>query len=85
MISGNMACTLGATSSTLTFSLPFTTSSTTQGQIGQGITNGNLGSTPLAFQIGYISITSGTTGAYTFQSSALAGSGFFSLSFDYTL
>jgi hypothetical protein len=80
-----MTCTTGATSSTLTFSLPFTTSSTTQGQIGQGFTNGNLGSTPLAFQLGYVNITSGTTGSFVFQSSALAGTGFFNLQFDYTL
>lgn len=83
MISGQITPTSASTISTLTFTLPFTTSVTSQQYVGGGFINYNNGAALSG--TGVAQIVSSTTGQLNFFTPTTLGSSPFSITFDYTL
>lgn len=84
-VSGTMSPTSASTITTLTFTLPITTATTTQNLCGQGVEIPNTNQLGI---VGIVNVVSGTTGTFTFLNTSGAGSittANFTLEFDYTL
>lgn len=83
VVAGLVTPTATLSNSVLTFTLPFTTSVTSQASIGNGVVQPNAGGA--LYVGGLVAITSGTTGTFSFFYVGPSSSSPFSFSFDYTL